>query len=93
MAEIAHAAALNRGQFNRLIKITLATSRYAARDVLVLMLGHKAGLRVTESSRITLSDVMFPSGKLREEVSLREAVTKGCKQRCVLIQCRSGRGP
>lgn len=56
MAEIAHAAALNRGQFSRLIKITLATSRYAARDVLVLMLGHKAGLRVTESSRITLAD-------------------------------------
>lgn len=48
MAKIKHAATLDRGQFARLIKITQSTSRYAARDVLVLMLGHKAGLRITE---------------------------------------------
>ncbi len=45
----------------------------------MLLLGHKAGLRVTEISRLTVADVMFPSGKLREECSLREAVTKGCR--------------
>ena len=52
MAEVAHAAALNRGQFDRLIKVTRATSRYPQRDVLLLLLGHNAGLRVTETSRI-----------------------------------------
>lgn len=85
MPDVIHAAALNRGQFDRLIKVTRATSRYAERDVLILMLTHKAGLRVTEASRITVADVMFPSGKLREEMSLREAVTKNCKQRCAYL--------
>lgn len=88
MANIKHARALDRGQFARLIKITRATSRYADRDVLVLMLGHKAGMRITEITRITVADVMFPSGRLREEVSLREVVTKGCKQRCAFLSSK-----
>lgn len=75
------AATLQKGEFQRLIKITRATAKLPERDVLVLMLGHKAGLRITEISRITVADVMFPSGKLREEVSLRAAVTKGCRPR------------
>ncbi len=79
------ALALHKGQFNRLIKIAQSTSRYPERDVLVLMLGHHCGLRVTEISRITVADVMYQSGKLRSEVSLREVVTKGCKQRCAYL--------
>lgn len=79
------ARTLNQGQFQRLIKITLATSRYPERDALVLMLGHHTGMRVTEISRITVADVMHPTGKLRSEVSLREAVTKGCRQRCAYL--------
>lgn len=85
MSTISHASALNRGQLQRLIKITRATSRYSERDVLVIMLGHGAGLRITEISRITVADVMLPSGKLRTEISLREAVTKGCRQRCAYL--------
>ena len=49
------------------------------------MLGHHCGLRVTEISRITVADVMHASGKLRQEISLREAVTKGCRQRCAYL--------
>lgn len=82
MQDQKRAQTLSQGQFTRLIKITRATSRYAQRDVLVLMLGHHCGMRVTEISRITVADVMQPSGKLRTEISLREAVTKGCRQRC-----------
>lgn len=88
MAEEKRALRLNAGQFTRLIKITRATSRYAERDVLVLMLGHHCGLRVTEISRITVADVMQASGKLRLEVSLREAVTKGCRQRSAFMSSR-----
>lgn len=88
MAEEKRALRLNAGQFTRLIKITRATSRYAERDVLVLMLGHHCGLRVTEISRITVADVLQASGKLRQEVSLREAVTKGCRQRCTYLSSR-----
>lgn len=78
MRQQTRAATLHKGEFQRLIKITRATAKLHERDVLVLMLGHKAGLRITGISRITVADVMFPSGKLREEVSLRAAVTKGC---------------
>lgn len=89
MQEQKRALRLNASQFSRLIKITRATSRYADRDVLVLMLGHHGGMRVTEISRITVADVMHASGKLRQEVSLREAVTKGCLQRCAYLSSRS----
>jgi integrase/recombinase XerC len=85
MKPIKRAQPLNQGQFSRLIKITQATSRYAERDVLVLLLGHYCGMRVTEVSRITVADVMQPSGKLRIEISLREAITKGCRQRCAYL--------
>jgi integrase len=56
-----------------------------ARDAVILLLGFSAGLRITEAALITIADVMFPSGKLRVEVSLRAAITKGCRQRCVYL--------
>lgn len=85
MQNITRAKTLHQGQFNRLIKITQATSRYPERDVLVLMLGHHCGMRITEISRLTVADVMHASGKLRSEISMREAITKGCRQRCTYL--------
>lgn len=85
MPEVTRAKTLHQGQFNRLIKITQSTSRYPERDVLVLMLGHCCGMRITEISRLTVADVMHTSGKLRSEVSMREAITKGCRQRCAYL--------
>lgn len=85
MTEINRAKTLHQGQLTRLIKITQATSRYPERDVLVLMLGHHCGMRITEISRLTVADVMHASGKLRSEISMREAITKGCRQRCAYL--------
>ena len=85
MTQITRAKTLHQGQFTRLIKITLATSRYPERFVLVLMLGHHCGMRITEISRLTVADVMHASGKQRSEVSMREAITKGCRQRCAYL--------
>ena len=76
MPEITRAKSLHQGQFTRLIKITQATSRYPERDVLVLMLGHHCGMRITEISRLTVADVMHASGKLRSEISLQAHVTR-----------------
>jgi site-specific recombinase XerD len=42
-------------------------------------------MRVTEIAQIEVQDVLFPSGALRDEVSLRAAITKGCRQRCVYL--------
>lgn len=42
-------------------------------------------MRVTEIAQIEVRDVLFPSGALRAEVSLRAAITKGCRQRCIYL--------
>lgn len=93
MPDITRAKTLHQGQFTRLIKITQATPRYPERDVLVLMLGHHCGMRITEISRLTVADVMHASGKLRSEISMREAITKGCRQRCAYLVSRPATRP
>lgn len=42
-------------------------------------------MRVTEIAQIEVQDVLFPSSALREEISLRAAITKGCRQRCIYL--------
>jgi len=42
-------------------------------------------MRITEIAQIEVQDVLFPSGALREEISLRAAITKGCRQRCIYL--------
>jgi site-specific recombinase XerD len=82
---MAQAASLQPGQIRHLLRVTAATSRHPERDTLVLLLGLTAGLRVTEIAQIEVQDVLFPSGALREEISLRAAITKGCRQRCIYL--------
>lgn len=82
---MAQATSLQPGQIRHLLRVTAATSRHPERDCLVLLLGITAGMRVTEIAQIESQDVLFPSGALREEVSLRAAITKGCRQRCICL--------
>lgn len=45
--------------------------------------------RVRDSAdQIEIQDVLFPSGAIRPEVSLRASITKGCRQRCVYLSRR-----
>lgn len=88
MPEVTRGKTLHQRQFNRLIKITQATSRDSERDALVLMLDHHCGMRIAETSRLTVADVMHASGKLRSEISQREAITKGYRQRCAYLVSR-----
>lgn len=76
------AVVLKPGQIRHLLRVTAATSRHPERDTLILLLGLGAGLRISEIAQIEVQDVLFASGKLRAEVSLRTAITKGQKQRC-----------
>lgn len=78
---IKRAAVLSPGQIRHLLRVTEATSRHPERDAVILLLGFGAGLRVTETALITIADIMFPSGTLRTEISLRAAITKGCRPR------------
>ncbi|MCU6502267.1 site-specific integrase [Rugamonas sp. A1-17] len=77
------ATMLQPGQIRHLLRVTEATSRHPERDCLVLLLGITCGMRISEIAQIEVGDIMFASGKLREEVSLRAAITKGCRQRCI----------
>ncbi|NKA33298.1 site-specific integrase [Ralstonia pseudosolanacearum] len=82
---VKRAETLKPSQFRHLRRVTEATSRHPERDVLILLLGFTGGMRVSEVARIEVADVMLPGGQLREEVSLRAAITKGCRQRCLYL--------
>src|SRR4051794_15591144 len=79
------ATTLKPGQIQHLLRVTKATSRHPERDCLVLLLGLTCGMRVTEIAQIQIHDDLFPSGAIRSEVSLRAAITKGCRQRCIYL--------
>ncbi|WP_219118483.1 site-specific integrase [Janthinobacterium sp. UMAB-56] len=80
---MAQAAVLKPGQYRHLLRVTAAISRDPERDTLVLLLGIMCGMRVSEIAQIEVQDVRFPSGAIRQEVSLRAAITKGRRQRCI----------
>jgi len=82
---MAQATSLQPGQIRHLLCVTAATSRHQERDTLALLLGLTAGMRVTEIAQIEVQEVLFPSGALRDEISLRAAITKGCRQRCIYL--------
>lgn len=60
-----------------------ATSHHPERDALVLLLGIHCGMRVSEIAQIEVGGLLHPSGASKSEVSLRAAITKGCRQRCI----------
>lgn len=82
---MAQATTLQPGQIRHLFRVTATTSRHPERDCLILCLGLTTGMRVTEIAQIEVQDILFPSGALRDEISLRAAITKGCRQRCVYL--------
>lgn len=75
---------LQPGQIRHLFRVTVATSRHPQRDCLVLWLGLTAGMRVTELAQIEVQDVLYPSGALRSEVSLRTVDISHAKMDLVL---------
>lgn len=85
MEEIKRAATLRPAQVRHVLRVTEATSRYPERDTLALVLGLTCAMRVTEIARLEVGDVLYPSGQVRKEVSLRAMITKGCKQRGVFL--------
>jgi site-specific recombinase XerD len=82
---MAQATTLQPGQIRHLLRVTADTSRHPERDCLILLLRLRAGMRATEIAQIEVQDVLFPSGALRDEISLRAAITKGCRQRCIYL--------
>lgn len=79
------AAALKPSELRHLLRVTEATSRHPERDAAILWFGFGCGMRITETARIEVADIMLPSGSLRQEISLRAEITKGCRQRLAYL--------
>jgi len=83
--EPARAKVLTLAKFRHLLRVTEATSRFPARDTLVLLLGVTCGTRVAEIARLDVQHVLTKSGTRREEIHLPGNITKGCRARCVSV--------
>ncbi len=79
------APTLNPSQLRHVLNVTQATSRHAARDYLAILITHCTGLRVTELARLEIRDILWPSGRLRDETLLRAEITKNCKSRMIFL--------
>lgn len=76
---MAQARSLTRSEMKRALATCLLMSNpYQKQAILTLSF---SGLRVTELTLLTVDDVITKSGKLKSEVYLRAAITKGCKPR------------
>lgn len=67
-------------------RIDLMSQPEQKRAIIALSL---SGLRVTELSQITVSDLVTKSGKIRSEIALRAAITKGCKPRPIWLSAKT----
>lgn len=79
------ARSLRPGQFRHVIRVAGVVGRMPERDQMLLWITHTTGIRVTELALVTISDILFPSGAIREEAYLRSTVTKGCHPRNILL--------
>lgn len=79
------APTLSPSQLRHVLNVTKATSRHAARDYLAILITHCTGLRVTELARLEIRDILWPSGRLRDETLLRAEITKNCKSRMIFL--------
>ncbi|MBY7854343.1 site-specific integrase [Vibrio fluvialis] len=83
----AQAKTLTAHQINKIFsRIQLMSNPHQKAAIIALSL---SGLRVTELSRITVSDLITKSGDIRAEIALRASITKGCKPRQVWLSMRT----
>ena len=76
MARQGKASVLNPEQHSQFLQF-LATTRQAAQNIAIYLLGYRAGLRIGSIAGLRLNDVLDSSGKLKEVVELRRDIVKG----------------
>ena len=67
---------------------TVASCRHGERNRLAVMLSNLAGLRVVEIASLTIGDVVDGDGRIRDQVRLNPASTKGGVERTVFVSQR-----
>lgn len=74
-------------EFRRLVAV-VSQGRYGPRNRMALMLSYLAGLRVGEIASLRWGDLLEADGKVREQLRLSAAVTKGGHARVVFMNAR-----
>lgn len=78
---------LSKSEFRHALRVASATAD-PERNQLLLCLSHALAMRVTEMARITVADVMLPSGRIRAEIAMRAEITKGYRPRTLPMSSR-----
>ncbi|AMO39074.1 integrase [Thauera humireducens] len=78
------AKTLNEKEFKRVLAI-VATTRYAERDRMVLLMSFWGGLRVGEIAALRIGDVVGADGSIKQQFTLTPEQTKGNKPRTVMV--------
>ena len=63
----------------------LATTRQAAQNMAIYLLGYRAGMRIGSYAGLLLNDVLDRSGNLKEVVELRRDIVKGRRNYAVYL--------
>ena len=63
----------------------VATRKHAARNRLMILMTHLAGMRVGEVAAVLKGDVINPDGSVRDEIRLTAEQTKGRHARVVFV--------
>jgi integrase/recombinase XerD len=85
---MAQARVLTDKELKQLLNYNDACERHAARNRLMLLLTHWAGMRIGEVVALRISDVVDEDGKPKSEIRLRASQTKGKRARIVFVSTR-----
>ena len=73
------ATPLNMQQFQLVIDNCRQRSMDALRDIAILQMSYRSGLRAMEIAELKLSDILDSKGEIKRSITLRKASTKGNK--------------
>ena len=81
------AKVLTEAERKRLLAV-IANERHSERNRLAVMLSHLAGLRVGEIAALRISDLVDGEGRVRDQLRLNPAYTKGGVSRTIFLNKR-----
>jgi len=84
MAKQGKASVLNSQQHQQFLAY-LATTRQAAQNKAIYLLGYRAGMRIGSIAGLRLNDILDTSGNLKEVVELRRDIVKGRRNYAVYL--------
>lgn len=84
---MAQAKTLTPKELRRVLD-SIASNPHAARNRLMLLMTHWAGMRVGEVAALSIQDVRNADGSIKEEIRLDAAQTKGKHARVVFVNDR-----